>query len=297
MLLTSKKENIMSVEKIRKSVSEAYAKAISAASPSCCKSARSACGPDTGAASPVAELIQYEQAEIQSQPAAAASSFGCGNPLAFSGVREGDTVLDLGSGAGFDLLLARDKVGATGRVIGVDMTDEMITRARQNIKAAGVNNVEIRKGLIEDLPVESSSVDWVISNCVINLSPEKSKVFKEIHRVLKPGGRISISDIVAEQLPDEIRNNNGLYNSCVAGAISEEEYMAGLAAAGLYNIQIQERLVFEPVQIKAAFDDEGTGLSQFFHELPESERQKAVDRLISQAAGKVWSAKFTAQKP
>jgi SAM-dependent methyltransferase len=287
----------MSVEKIRKSVSEAYAKAISAASPSCCKSTRSACEPDTGAASLVAELIQYDQAEIQSQPAAAASSFGCGNPLAFSGVREGDTVLDLGSGAGFDLLLASDKVGATGRVIGVDMTDEMIIRARQNIKAAGVNNVEIRKGLIEDLPVESSSVDWVISNCVINLSPEKPKVFKEIHRVLKPGGRISISDIVAEQLPDEIRTNNGLYNSCVAGAISEEEYMAGLAAAGLYNIQIQERLVFEPVQIKAAFDDAGTGLSQFFHELPESERQKAVDRLISQAAGKVWSAKFTAQKP
>jgi SAM-dependent methyltransferase len=132
---------------------------------------------------------------------------------------------------------------------------------------------------------------------VINLSPEKSKVFKEIHRVLKPGGRMSISDIVAEELPDEIRNNNGLYNSCVAGAISEKEYMAGLAEAGLINIAVQERLVFEPVQIKAAFDDEETGLSQFFHELPESERQKAFDRLISQAAGKVWSAKFIAQKP
>ena len=287
----------MSVEKIRKSVSEAYAKAISAATPSCCKTARSCCSPETSAKSSVAELIKYDKTEIESQPAAAASSFGCGNPLAFSGVKEGETVLDLGSGAGFDLLLASDKVGIKGKVIGVDMTDEMIAHARKNIKAAGVDNVEVCKGLIEDLPVESSSVDWVISNCVINLSPEKSKVFKEIHRVLKPGGRLSISDIVAEQLPDGILANKELYNSCVAGAISEEKYMAGLAEAGLHNIEVQERLIFEPVQIKAAFDDEETGLSQFFHELPESERQKAVDRLISQAAGKVWSAKFIAQKP
>ena len=287
----------MSVEKIRKNVSEAYAKAISAATPSCCGVSRSRCNTDTAGTNSVAELIKYDKAEIQSQPAAAASSFGCGNPLAFSGVKEGDTVLDLGSGAGFDLLLASDKVGPKGRVIGVDMTDEMIERARKNIKAAGVSNVEARKGLIEDLPVESSSVDWVISNCVINLSPEKSKVFKEIHRVLKPGGRMSISDIVAEELPDEILNSDGLYNSCVAGAISEEDYLAGLAEAGLCDIQVQERLVFEPSQIKAAFDDEGTGLSEFFHELPKAERQVAIDRLISQAAGKVWSAKFTAQKP
>ena len=286
----------MGVESIRKSVSEAYAKAISAATPSCCKAARSCCGPDTSAKSSVAKLIQYNDAEIQSQPAAAASSFGCGNPLAFSGVREGDTVLDLGSGAGFDLLLASDKVGSKGKVIGVDMTDEMIARARKNIKAAGVTNIEVRKGLIEDLPVQSSSMDWVISNCVINLSPEKSKVFKEIHRVLKPGGRMSISDIVAEELPNEILDNKELYNSCIAGAISEEEYLAGLAEAGLSEIQVQERLFFEASQIKAAFDDKETGLSQFFHGLTEAERQEAIDRLISQAAGKVWSAKFTAQK-
>ena len=287
----------MSVEKIRKSVSEAYARAISAATPSCCKAAQSCCSPDTSAASSVAELIKYDKAEIQSQPAAAASSFGCGNPLAFSGVKEGDTVLDLGSGAGFDLLLASDKVGIKGRVIGVDMTDEMIARARKNIKAAGMNNVEVRKGLIEDLPVESSSVDWVISNCVINLSPEKHKVFKEIHRVLKPGGQMSISDIVAEELPDEILDNKALYISCIAGAVSEEDYLAGLAEAGLSDIQVQERLFFETVQIKAVFDDKETGLAQFFHGLTEPERQKAIDRLISQAAGKVWSAKFTARKP
>ena len=286
----------MSVEKIRKSVSEAYAKAISAATPSCCRTAKSCCSPDTSTTQSVAKIVKYDKNEIQSHPAAAASSFGCGNPLAFSGVREGDTVLDLGSGAGFDLLLASDKVGGKGRVIGVDMTDEMISRARKNIKAAGVTNVEVRKGLIEDLPVESSSVDWVISNCVINLSPEKAKVFKEIHRVLKPGGQMSVSDIVAEQLPDEIRNNKDLYNSCVSGAISEEEYIAGLTEAGLSNIEVQERFVFDTALIKAAFDDEGTGLSQLFQGLSEAERQGAIERLISQAAGKVWSAKFTAKK-
>ena len=287
----------MSAESIRKSVSKAYAKAISAATPSCCQAAKTCCSPDTSAERSVSDLIMYGKTEINSHPEAAASSFGCGNPLAFSGVREGDTVLDLGSGAGFDLLLASDKVGTRGRVIGIDMTDEMIARARKNIKAASVTNIEVRKGLIEDLPVESSSVDWVISNCVINLSPEKPKVFKEIHRVLKPGGQISISDIVAEDLPEVILNNKELYNSCIAGAISEKDYLAGLAEAGLTDIQITERLFFETAQIKAAFDDKETGLAQLFHGLSESERQRAIDRLISQAAGKVWSAKFTAQKP
>jgi ubiquinone/menaquinone biosynthesis C-methylase UbiE len=287
----------MSIERIRKNVSEAYARAISAATPSCFKTARSCCSPETSTKGSIAEMIKYNKEDIRSHPQAAASSFGCGNPLAFSGVREGDTVLDLGSGAGFDLLLASDRVGIKGRVIGVDMTDEMIARARKNIKAAGATNIEVRKGLIEDLPVESSSVDWLISNCVINLSPEKSKVFKEIHRVLKPGGRMSISDIVAEELPDEIRSNTELYNSCVAGAISEEEYLAGLAEAGLRDVQVQERSVFEAAQIKAAFNDEGTGLSELFHGLTGKERQDAIDRLVSQAAGKVWSAKFTAIKP
>ena len=287
----------MDAKSIRKSVSEAYAKAISAATPSCCKKAGERCSPGPSARNSVAEFILYDKKEIQSHPEAAASSFGCGNPLAFSGVREGDTVLDLGSGAGFDLLLASEKVGTRGRVIGIDMTDEMIARARKNIKAAGATNIEVRKGLIEDLPVESSSVDWVISNCVINLSPEKTRVFKEIYRVLKPDGRISISDIVAEELPKEILNNKELYNSCISGAISEKDYQAGLAETGLIDIQVTERLYFETAQIKAAFDDKDSGLAQLFHGLSESERRKAIDRLISQAAGKVWSAKFTARKP
>jgi ubiquinone/menaquinone biosynthesis C-methylase UbiE len=287
----------MSTKDIRKSVSDAYARAISAATPSCLRKAKNCCAPDTTKTSKVAELIKYGNEEILSHPDAAANSFGCGNPLAFTGVKEGDTVLDLGSGGGFDLLLASDKVGSKGKVIGVDMTDAMISKARQNIKAAGVTNVEVRKGLIEDLPVETSSVDWVISNCVINLSPEKSKVFNEIYRVLRPGGRMSISDIVAEELPDEIKNNSGLYNSCVAGAISEENFIEGLTEAGRSDIHVQERSVFEAVQIKAAFEDEGTGLSKLFNGLTGTKRQDAIDKLVSHAAGKVWSAKFTARKP
>ena len=153
----------------------------------------------------VAKLAGYSDEEFAALPAdAVVNSFGCGNPLAFSAVQPGEVVLDLGSGAGIDLLLAARKVGAAGRVIGVDMTEEMIARARANIAAAGIENAEVRQGIIEELPVEDSSVDWVISNCVINLSPEKPRVFAEIARVLKPGGTMLVSDIVAEDLPEEI---------------------------------------------------------------------------------------------
>ena len=161
------------------------------------------------------------------------SSFGCGNPLAFAGVKPGETVLDLGSGAGLDLLMAASKVGPTGRVIGVDMTDTMIERARANASRYGYTNIDVRKGLIEALPVETSSVDWVISNCVINLSPEKDKVFAEIARVLKPGGRISISDIVVNDLPWWVLRSAALYMACVSGAISEPDYLDGLKQAGM----------------------------------------------------------------
>lgn len=236
-------------EDMRRDVSADYARVINAPSAGCC-----------GSPVPkgvVARLAGYTEAETAELPAeAVVNSFGCGNPLAFSDVRAGDVVLDLGSGAGIDLLLAAGKVGPTGRVIGVDMTDEMIGKARENIAAAGLTNVEVRKGIIEELPVDDESVDWVISNCVINLSPEKPKVFAEIARVLKPGGRMLVSDIVAENLPDEIAGNRRLHSSCLAGAIGEQAYLDGLRAAGLEEVEIKDRLVYDSAQIEAFIGSE-----------------------------------------
>lgn len=240
----------------RRSVSDDYARAVQSPSTGCC------CSPAPKGV--VARLAGYTDDEIGAlPPEAVVNSFGCGNPLAFSDVRPGDVVLDLGSGAGIDLLLAAKKVGRTGKVIGVDMTDAMIDKARENLAAAGVANVELRKGIIEELPVESDSVDWVISNCVINLSPEKPRVFAEIARVLRPGGRMLVSDIVAEDLPAEIAGNQRLYSSCLAGAISEKAYLDGLRKAGLVEVEVVDRLVYDTAQIEAFIGSElqeaGTG--------------------------------------
>lgn len=289
-------------EEIRKSVADTYAKAVTSAGGSgCCgASVSSCCQPvvsiGKSGASPqnaITEAAGYSRGELDSLPAAAVeSAFGCGNPLAYSEVQPGETVLDLGSGAGIDILLAAQKVGPSGRVIGVDMTDEMLAKARENIAAAGLDNVEVRKGLIEELPVESSSVDWVISNCVINLSPEKDRVFAEIARVLAPGGQVLVSDIVAKDLPQWIVENSAMYSSCVAGAISEEEYLAGLRAAGLEAVEVRERLVYESDQIAAfaSSDEAGQVVSCC---IPENLAAQIGDSL----AGKIWSAKFYARKP
>ena len=281
----------MKVEKIRKKVSEAYARAISGTAQSCC-------GPPADQSKNIAGLAGYTEAELKIQPTASAASFACGNPLAYSKVQKGDMVLDLGSGAGFDLLLAAEKVGNSGRVIGIDMTDAMIAAARQNIKAHGAENIEVRKGIIEQLPVDTESVDWVISNCVINLSPEKSRVFAEIARVLKPGGHMLVSDIVVNELPNEIRQNESLYNSCIAGAISEEEYLAGLQNAGLIDVKVVDRLVYEPEQVKHFFH---TGdvpeLKDMLEAIPADRRDETINRLLAQVKGKIWCAKFSASKP
>ena len=191
--------------------------------------------------------------------------------------------------------LAAKKVGPKGRVIGVDMTDEMVAKARENAVAAGLKNVEVRRGIIEELPVESSSVDLVISNCVINLSPEKKKVFKEIARVLKPGGEISISDIVAEELPAEIMADPALYSSCLTGAISEKNYVQGLRDAGLGNVEVRERLVYDQGQL------EGLIGSEVKEKAPSTccggRASKGLDKgWAKKLAGKVWSARIVARK-
>jgi ubiquinone/menaquinone biosynthesis C-methylase UbiE len=267
---------------VREQVSKAYARALS-------KSQKSSCAPACCAPPPsvAAESAGYD-AEKEKFADAAASSFGCGNPLAFAGVEEGQTVLDLGSGAGFDLLIAAEKVGPGGRVIGVDMTDEMIAAARANVAKAGFDDrVEVRKGHIEALPVDDASVDWVISNCVINLSPDKPAVFREVARVLKPGGRFSVSDIVVESLPDWLREHEAAYAACVAGAIPEDEYLGGLREAGLTAVEVTERLVYDEAQIRAmiANDLESFGLDE-----------DLLKRGLAEVEGKVASVKVVGRR-
>jgi arsenite methyltransferase len=185
----------------------------------------------------VAEAFGYSADELASIPAEANMGLSCGNPTAFASLREGETVVDLGSGGGLDVFLAADKVGPTGKAIGIDMTDEMLALARRN--SAGRANVEFHKATIDKLPLADASVDCVISNCVINLASDKPAVFREIARVLKPGGRLAVSDIALKKpLPPEIGNDLMAYVGCIAGAIMIDDYRTGLAAAGFEAVQI-----------------------------------------------------------
>jgi SAM-dependent methyltransferase len=171
---------------------------------------------------------------------AVAASLGCGNPVAVAELHEGETVLDLGSGGGIDVLLSARRVGTSGTVYGLDMTDEMLALAQRNARAAGVTNVHFLKGLIEAIPLPAESVDVVISNCVVNLSTDKPAVLAEIARVLRPGGRVGISDVVAEnRLSADERAERGSFVGCIAGALSEEEYRKGLAGAGLVDVEVE----------------------------------------------------------
>lgn len=261
---------------IRTNVSKAYAASLSKAQQglgSCCSS--SSCCTASQLAGYGNEAAVHEQA--------AQNSFGCGNPLAFANVQQGETVLDLGAGAGFDLLIAADKVGTDGHVIGIDMTDDMLEAARQNVVQAGKSNIELRKGFIEELPVKDASVDWVISNCVINLSPDKPAVFREIARVLKPGGSISISDIVAETLPPIVQATPDAYYACIGGAIPESDYIQGLKEAGLDDVTVTQRIVYTAAQLVEMMAGSST--------LP------ALMRELEDCAGAIWSARFEARKP
>lgn len=235
-------------EALREQVRARYATAARSAT-GCC--GPECCGPadeDTSPASPNEDLANagfglplYGADDREALPdAAALASLGCGNPTAVAELAEGETVLDLGSGGGIDVLLSARRVGPRGRAIGIDMTDEMLDLARRNAVEAGATNVEFRKGHIEALPVDDGAVDVVISNCVINLSVDKSAVFAEMHRVLCPGGRIGIADIVAEDhLEAHERAERGSYVGCVAGALSIGEYRDGLAAAGFVDVEIE----------------------------------------------------------
>jgi arsenite methyltransferase len=233
----------MKEEKIKDFVKEGYAK-IAKRGSSCCEPSTACCG-DIDMASAISRNIGYSDEELRSIPEGANLGLGCGNPIALASLKKGETVLDLGAGAGFDCFLAANQVGPTGKVIGVDMTGEMVEKARENAKKGNYTNVEFKIGEIEDLPMADESVDIIISNCVINLSPDKPKVFAEAFRVLKPGGRLMVSDIVLlKDLPDFIKESIDAYVSCVSGALLKQEYIAAIKNAGFQDVEIIDETPF-----------------------------------------------------
>lgn len=264
----------MTTNTIHEAVREHYAERI--------KNNASCCGPETCSCEdsklyPVELLTSLPEGE-------SAVSYGCGDPITLAALLPGQTVLDLGSGAGLDCFFAAKQVGETGKVIGVDMTPEMLERARSSARRLNLSNVEFRQGLIEALPVESDSVDVIISNCVINLSPDKASVFAETLRVLKPGGKLAVSDIVTEgDLPDAVRKNLSLWAGCVAGAVDAKEYIGLMQAVGFTDISVTP-IFFDKDTVDAALDD--------IKDLPEVQALARED--IYKA---VFSAKITAYKP
>jgi arsenite methyltransferase len=241
----------------------------------CCAPAFRCCDPITG--------NLYSDSEKSSLPASAVqASLGCGNPTALIDLKPGEVVLDLGSGGGIDVLLSARRVGPTGKAYGLDMTDEMLALARENQRKAGVDNVEFLKGAIENIPLPDNSVDVLISNCVINLSADKDRVLREAFRVLKPGGRFAVSDVVVRgSVPDAVRHSMMLWVGCIAGALEEQEYRAKLDDAGFADVDI------EPTRIYSVED-----ARQFL-----SEAGVDVDAVAAQVDGKILSAFIRAVKP
>ena len=271
---------------IKKAVRESYAR-ISEQGNSCCCGPSSPCCGSTDTLQEISRGIGYSDEEIATVPNGANLGLGCGNPVAMASLKEGDIVLDLGSGAGFDCFLAANKVGEKGRIIGVDMTPEMVSRARKNAAKGDYNNVEFRLGEIENLPVADASVDVVISNCVINLAPDKTRVFNEVFRVLKSGGRVMVSDIVLlKPLPDSIRNSVEAYVACIAGAALKDEYLGAIEAAGFEDITVLGEAVV-PADLVLNDPTAQTII----------ENSAVTPEITRDAANSVISAKVSAVKP
>ncbi len=268
----------MTTENLKEAVKEKYGQAAKQA----IAGKKSCCGPRAGNSDPITINLYNPSQTRQIPEEAVLASLGCGNPTALARLSPGEVVLDLGSGGGIDVLLSAKRVAPSGKAYGLDMTDEMLELAKQNQAKAGITNAEFLKGEIEDIPLPDNTVDVVISNCVINLSADKSSVMREVFRVLKPGGRLAVSDIVVRgEVPADIRRNMELWVGCVAGALSESEYKTLLAAAGFDEIGI------EPTRIYRAEDARqfltGQGLD--------------VDSLASKIDGKFISAFIRARKP
>jgi arsenite methyltransferase len=239
----------MKEEEIKKAVREGYGR-IAQKNRSCCAPAGSCCG-SQDFVQDISKKIGYSEEELKIVPEGANLGLGCGNPVALASLKQGEVVLDLGSGAGFDCFLAASQVGKSGRVVGVDMTPPMIDKARENARKGNYENVEFRLGEIENLPVADNHADIIISNCVINLSPDKKRVFQEAFRVLKPGGRLMVSDIVLlKELPEEIKNSITAYIGCLAGAVTKNEYLLAIQAAGFQETRVIDETVF-PAELMA----------------------------------------------
>src|SRR5687767_7276070 len=242
----------------------------------CCSPAPCGCG------DPITSNL-YSSQETGDLPAdAVAASLGCGNPTALAALEPGQTVLDLGSGGGIDVLLSAKRVGPAGKVYGLDMTDDMLALARENQRKAGVTNVEFLKGTIEAIPLPDSSVDVIISNCVINLSPDKDAVLREAFRVLKPGGRFAVSDVVVRgDVPQDVRRNMELWVGCIAGAVDEHDYVSKLKAAGFESIELEPWRVYSIDDARAFLGDAGID----------------VEKVASEVDGVVASAFIRARRP
>lgn len=282
------KNSKWSDNKIKTEVKKQYASLVkSEGKASCCGTASTCCSPTDIMKGNAVKIAGYSDEELSKLPdEAVENSFGCGNPLVFAEVKEGQTVLDIGSGAGIDCFIASEKVGKTGKVIGIDMTPEMIERASINAEDGGYSQVEFRLGEAEKMPVDDKSVDWVISNCVINLSPDKTKVFKEIFRVLKSGGQFSISDIViGDSLPKEIANNMSAWTGCIAGTIKETDYLKGLLNSGLTDVKVESRIVYDKSMMRGFIDENTIPL-----------KKEKIEQLLEQVEGKIWSAKIVGKK-
>ena len=232
----------MKEEKIKKIVRNRYAK-VAKTNGSCCASSVSCCSAQTN--TQISKLIGYSEDELNAVPEGSNLGLGCGNPTALASLKEGDIVVDLGSGAGFDCFLAAKKVGKQGKVIGVDMTPEMLDKARANAKKGKYTNVEFRLGEIENLPVADNSVNVIISNCVINLAPNKKRVFEEAFRILAPNGRLLVSDIVLlKELPESIRKNVEAYAGCISGAEIRDKYIGLIQKAGFKEVIVLEEKTY-----------------------------------------------------
>ena len=271
-----------SSQEIKQTVREHYAAAITGKG-GCCAPAQG----ETSVNQNYTKSLGYTETEMAGVPTTI-TSFGCGNPVTMAEMKPGQVVLDLGSGAGLDLILAARKVGPTGKAIGLDMTPEMIQAANRNIAASGLNNIEVRKGEMEKMPVADESIDWIISNCVINLSPEKKNVFAESYRVLKPGGRVMISDIVTNDLPQHLRNNLMTWAGCLGGAIEETDYIQMVQDAGFEDVKVVDKMVQNSEAISGLNSEGSSGCG--------CNSCEPSQMGATEYAGKVASIKLSARK-